>query len=117
MKNLTSITKKIFSRAVMALLLVPTLSAINAYADNNGHSGTIQFTGAIVYGACLNEVGNNNVTLNCLDDNDDMVANNIDLKKLVKTQGWTVLNGGRSSYSYNWVNKDKQMGMLTIKYS
>ncbi|ETT01339.1 MULTISPECIES: hypothetical protein [Providencia] len=117
MKNLTSIAKKTFSRAVMALLLVPAFSAVNAYAENSEHNGTIQFTGSIVYASCLNEVNNNNVTLNCLNDNDDMVTNSIDLKKLVKTQGWKVLNGGRSVYSYDWLNEDKQMGMLTIKYS
>ncbi|CAG9432628.1 hypothetical protein [Providencia alcalifaciens] len=117
MKNLTSIAKKTLSRVAMALLLVPAFSAVNAYAENSEHNGTIQFTGSIVYASCLNEVNNNNVTLNCLNDNDDMVANSIDLKKLVKTQGWKALNGGRSVYSYDWLNEDKQMGMLTIKYS
>ena len=48
MKNLTSIAKKIFSRAVMALLLIPAFSAVNAYAENSEHNGTIQFTGSIV---------------------------------------------------------------------
>ncbi|UBX50251.1 hypothetical protein LDO51_05535 [Providencia alcalifaciens] len=117
MKNLTSTAKKTFSRAAIALLLVPAFSTINAYAESSEHNGTIQFTGSIVYASCLNEVNNNNVTLNCLNDNDDMVANSIDLNKLVKTSGWKVLNGGRSVYSYDWLNEDKQMGMLTIKYS
>ncbi|MTC60708.1 hypothetical protein GKR50_11855 [Providencia rustigianii] len=117
MQKSISMTKRTFSRTLMALLLIPTLNSINAYAESNEHNGTVQFSGAIVHTPCLNEVSSKHVTLNCLDDNADMTTSNIDLNKLVKTEGWKKLNGGRSLYSYDWLNEDKQLGMLTIKYS
>ncbi len=45
-----------------------------------------------------------------------MVANKVNLNDITNTQGWKVINDGRGEYSYNWVNEEKQLGMLTIKY-
>ncbi|MGJ3355051.1 hypothetical protein [Providencia sp. Je.9.19] len=116
MKNLLSMTKKTFVGALAALLLVPTFMSINAHASNDEHTGVIHFSGAIVQPPCLNEINNKQITLNCLDDNADMTSNHLDIKKVTQTKGWQVINSGRGEYSYNWINEQKQLGMLTIKY-
>lgn len=116
MKNLLSMTKKTFVGALAALLLAPAFISINAHAANDEHNGVIHFSGAIVQPPCLNEISSKQITLNCLNDNADMTSNHLDIKKVTQTKGWKVINNGRGEYSYNWVNEEQQLGILTIKY-
>lgn len=116
MKNLLSITQKKLVLSLTAFFFVTACASINAHANNNQSNGTIHFSGAIVFPPCLNEVNKQHVILNCLNSETDMVANKLDLNNIANTEGWQVINEGRSEYLYNWINQEKQMGMLTIKY-
>lgn len=115
MKNLLTKTQK-FSLRSLCVLLLATTASIHAYASNDQQNGVIHFSGAVVFPSCFNEVTDNHVTLNCLNNQSDMVASKINLNDVANTQGWKVINEGRGEYSYNWVNEEKQLGMLTIKY-
>lgn len=116
MKNSLSMLKKSCVCSLASLLLVTAFASMNANASNDGNTGVIHFSGAIVFPPCINEVSKKHVTMNCLNSQSDMVANKINLNDVANTQGWKVINDGRGEYSYNWVNQDEQMGMLTIKY-
>ncbi|MEY0065663.1 hypothetical protein AB7W70_20000, partial [Providencia rettgeri] len=41
---------------------------------------------------------------------------NIGLNNITQEKDWNVINDGRNEYSYNWINEEKQLRMLTIKY-
>ncbi|AXH63620.1 hypothetical protein ABN306_12970 [Providencia huaxiensis] len=116
MKNSLSNIQKFGVRSLTALLLVTAGASINAYANSDQQNGVINFSGAVVFPPCFNDVTDKHVTLNCLNNQSDMVANKVNLNDITNTQGWKVINDGRGEYSYNWVNEEKQLGMLTIKY-
>ncbi|MGG4610101.1 hypothetical protein [Providencia sp. Me31A] len=116
MKKLLSILKKSGSCSLASLLLITSFASMSANASNNEQTGIIQFSGAVVFPPCFNEVNEKYLTMNCLNSQSDMVANKIDLNNVTNTQGWSVINGGRNEYSYNWMNQNEQMGMLTINY-
>ncbi|NIH24408.1 hypothetical protein [Providencia heimbachae] len=116
MKNLLSMTKKVFIISLTTLLLIPVLSTMSAHAETNQHSGTINFSGSIVHPPCFNEINEQKITLNCLNDKADMTSSHLDLNHVTKTEGWKVINDGRGEYTYNWVNEEQKLGMLTIKY-
>ena len=116
MKNSLSNIQKFGVRSLTALLLVTAGASINTYANSDQQNGVINFSGAVVFPPCFNDVTDKHVTLNCLNNQSDMVANKMNLNDVKNTQGWKVINDGRGEYSYNWVNEEKQLGMLTIKY-
>ncbi|ENU1228059.1 MULTISPECIES: hypothetical protein [Providencia] len=116
MKNSLSNIQKFGVRSLTALLFVTAGASINAYANNDQQNGVINFSGAVVFPPCFNDITDKHVTLNCLNNQSDMVANKMNLNDVKNTQGWKVINDGRGEYSYNWVNEEKQLGMLTIKY-
>ncbi|MCL0008218.1 hypothetical protein MKT60_015290 [Providencia rettgeri] len=86
MKNLLTKTQKFGLRSLCVLLLATTAS-IHAYASNDQQNGVIHFSGAIVFPSCFNEVTDNHVTLNCLNNQSDMVASKINLNDVANTQG------------------------------
>ncbi|MGF7482663.1 hypothetical protein [Providencia sp. SP181] len=116
MKNSLLILKKSCICSLTSLFLVAAFTSMNVNASNDEHTGIIQFSGAIVFPSCINEINEKNIKMKCLNSQSDMVTNKIDLNDVTNIQGWKVINDGRGEYSYNWVNEDKQMGMLTIKY-
>ncbi|HEM8294497.1 TPA: hypothetical protein U2M59_003838 [Providencia stuartii] len=116
MKNSLLMLKKSCICSLTSLFLVSAFTSMNVNASNDEHTGIIQFSGAIVFPSCFNEINEKNIKMKCLNSQSDMVTNKIDLNDVTNIQGWKVINDGRSEYSYNWVNEDKQMGMLTIKY-
>ncbi|MDR2224540.1 hypothetical protein [Providencia rettgeri] len=110
------LTRKVFNHSLTALLLISASSAFNVYAAQDQASGAVHFSGAIVHPTCTNNVTEANVELSCFDDKTNVTTSNIDLKNIHSVKGWNVINDGRNELSYNWVNKEEQLGMLTIKY-
>ena len=108
-----SITKKVFNCSFAALLLVSTFST---YATQNQDSGTINFYGAVVHPTCTNDITDREIKLHCMNDNTESSISNIDLNSMTKKGSWNVINDGRNEYSYNWINEEKQLRMLTVKY-
>lgn len=111
-----SITEKVFNRSIMALLLISAASVFSANAVQNQEAGTINFSGAVVHPTCTNDITDTQIKLHCLNDNTGSSTTKIELNNMTQKNGWNVINEGRHEYSYNWVNEEKQLGMLTIKY-
>ncbi|MDT0135526.1 hypothetical protein [Providencia huaxiensis] len=66
MKNSLSNIQKFGVRSLTALLLVTAGASINAYANSDQQNGVINFSGAVVFPPCFNDVTDKHVTLNCL---------------------------------------------------
>lgn len=109
-------TKNVFSRSLTALLLISASMASTAYAAQEQATGMINFYGAVVHPACTNNVTDTKIELSCLNDSADTTTSNIELNNVTHIKGWNVINNGRNEFSYNWINEEKQLGMLTIKY-
>ncbi|BBU98202.1 hypothetical protein KYI78_14680 [Providencia rettgeri] len=110
-----SITERVFNRSSTALILVLVFSTFNTYANQSQESGTISFNGAVVHPTCTNAVSDTHIKLSCL-NNTESTMTNIGLNNITQGKDWNVINDGRNEYSYNWINEEKQLRMLTIKY-
>lgn len=113
---------RVITKTLSALVLTSTVISINAYAssdsaDEKSISGKIYFTGYIVHSPCKNELKTNEVNLDCLNEKADIVNNKIDLHKASLTKDWVAINDGRTEYSYNWINKNKKLGTVTVRYN
>lgn len=76
----------------------------------------IHFAGAIVHPPCSNGVNELQLTINCLNNKADLTHSTLDLQKIAHSTSWTTIHDGRGEYIYNWVDQNKQMGLLTTKY-
>ncbi|WP_369309152.1 hypothetical protein [Providencia rettgeri] len=111
-----SIMNKVLTLSLTALLLLSASSLCRANASNDQSANMIHFYGAVFHPACTNNITDNEIILNCLNEKTNTTTSNIALNNVTQIKGWKVINDGRNEYSYNWVNKEKQLGMLTIKY-
>lgn len=116
MKSLFLNMKKNIVLTSIALLFEPAISLANTEITQKEHNGVIHFTGAIIHPPCRNGVDDLQLTINCLNDKADMTQSTLDLKKIAHSSNWVTINDGRGEYIYNWVDQNKQMGLLTIKY-
>ncbi len=62
-----------------------------------------------------NAVSDTHIKLSCLNNTESTMIN-IGLNNITQGKDWNVINDGRNEYSYNWINEEKQLRMLTIKY-
>ncbi len=108
--------KKTFIHKFTALFLISAAFSINAHADNSPITGEISFTGYIVHPSCGNEISTNEISLHCQNDKADEVTNRINLNNISPTKNWIAMSDGRNEYSYNWINENKNLGMVTVRY-
>ncbi|ELZ5940564.1 hypothetical protein AB7W88_14845 [Providencia vermicola] len=117
MKTLSSTLNKNLFALLTVLLMTPVFSVADTEVKQRTHSGVIHFTGSIVHPPCMNSVSNQQqLIFNCLNDKADMVEEKLDIKKIAQSKDWGTMNNGRGVYTYHWVDKQSQLGLLTIKY-
>ncbi|MGG4610450.1 hypothetical protein [Providencia sp. Me31A] len=111
------------NKIVTAIFTVAVLSfSFSAVASKKSDSrrvssGVILFTGTIVVPPCVVETYTNKVKTKCWNDKGTQKTASIDIQKLQKLKGQEFslpnLNG---TQQFNWVNKDKTLGVYTINY-
>ncbi|MEX6399018.1 hypothetical protein AB6E88_18855, partial [Providencia hangzhouensis] len=107
-------------KMVMAFLAVTALnSSFSVFASENSevkrsNTGVIRFTGAIVAAPCIVEANANKVETKCWNDSGKLETASADIRKLKNQE--MLLPNQKGTQQFNWINKDKTLGIYTIKY-
>ncbi|HEM7542241.1 TPA: hypothetical protein U2M54_003401 [Providencia rettgeri] len=107
-------------KMVMTFLAVTALSSsFSIVASENSETkrsstGVIRFTGAIVASPCVVEANANKVETKCWNDNGKLETASADIRKLKNKE--MLLPNQKGTQQFNWINKDKTLGIYTIKY-
>lgn len=107
-------------KMVMAFLAVTALnSSFSVFASENSevkrsNTGVIRFTGAIVVAPCIVEANANKVETKCWNDSGKLETASADIRKLKNQE--MLLPNQKGTQQFNWINKDKTLGIYTIKY-
>ena len=108
--------KKLFTYSVAAFVFAVTLNLASAYTETHQQLGTINFVGAIVHPPCMKKIGHKQIILNCLNDKLETVTDKININNVAHIKNWEVINDGRNEYFYHWINEEKQLGVLIVRY-
>lgn len=108
--------KKIVSTIFTVAVLGSSFSAVGSTNSGTKHvsSGVIHFTGTIVAPPCTVEAVVNKVETKCWNDNGTEKTTSIDIRKLKGQE--VLLPNLKGTQQFNWINKDKTLGIYTIKY-
>lgn len=107
-------------KIVMTFLAVATLStSFSIFASENSearrsNTAVIRFTGAIVASPCVVEANANKVETKCWSDNGKLETASADIRKLKNQE--MLLPNQKGTQQFNWINKDKTLGIYKIKY-
>ncbi|MEX9974454.1 hypothetical protein AB7W84_13075 [Providencia rettgeri] len=107
-------------KMVMAFLAVTALnSSFSVFASENSevkrsNTSVIRFTGAIVAAPCIVEANANKVETKCWNDSGKLETASADIRKLKNQE--MLLPNQKGIQQFNWINKDKTLGIYTIKY-
>ncbi|AXH61081.1 hypothetical protein ABN306_11315 [Providencia huaxiensis] len=107
-------------KIVMTFLAVATLSTnFSMFASENSdvrrsNTAVIRFTGAIVASPCVVEANVHRVETKCWNDNGKLETASADIQKLKNQE--TLLPNQKGTQQFTWINKDKTLGIYTIKY-
>ncbi|MBG5893226.1 hypothetical protein [Providencia rettgeri] len=107
-------------KMVMAFLAVTALnSSFSVFSSENSevkrsNTGVIRFTGAIVAAPCIVEANANKVETKCWNDSGKLETASADIRKLKNQE--MLLPNQKGTQQFNWINKDKTLGIYTIKY-
>lgn len=107
-------------KMVMAFLAVTALnSSFSVFASENSevkrsNTGVIRFTGAVVAAPCIVEANANKVETKCWNDSGKLETASADIRKLKNQE--MLLPNQKGTQQFNWINKDKTLGIYTIKY-
>ncbi|EPL6453217.1 MULTISPECIES: hypothetical protein [Providencia] len=104
---------------VTFLATTALMTSISTFASQNSdqrssNSGVIRFTGAIVAAPCIIGTNQNFVETTCWSDSGKEKTKSVDISKLKKTE--QLLPNSKGTQQFNWINKEKTMGIYTIKY-
>ncbi|HEF8771964.1 MULTISPECIES: pilus assembly protein [Providencia] len=107
--------KKKTISALSFILLTTSLFSTNVQA-NTGH-GKITFKATIVFPPCSYNVANNGANLNCFDGGTSTIKTS-NIHNIQKSQptGWQQLENNRGIYQFQWINKAKNLAMLSVEY-
>ncbi|EJF1949844.1 hypothetical protein M8A54_004237 [Salmonella enterica] len=92
------------AKKICTTLVVLTLSSPLCFA---GHSGKIRFIGAVVEAGCWNIVGSQNITCQ---------RNHVTTHYSLKDSNNMVLQENNATVSTSWVNENKHLVQLNIRY-
>lgn len=108
------------NKIVTAIFTVAVLGfSFSAVASKNSDSrrvssGVIQLTGVIVASPCVVETRSNKIETKCWNDIGNEKTTSIDIRKLKGQE--ILLPNLKGTQEFNWINKDKTLGIYTIKY-
>lgn len=108
--------KKI-AKAIIAVGILTSsfLSAASANSEpSRSNTAVIRFTGAIVASPCVVEANANSVETKCWSDNGKVKTASADIRKLKEQE--VLLPNQKGTQQFSWINKDKTLGIYTIRY-
>lgn len=107
-------------KTILTFLVATTLmTSISTFASHNSgqqrsNTAVIRFTGSIVAAPCIISTNQNFVETKCWSDSGKEKTQSVDVSKLKMTE--QLLPNLKGSQQFNWINKEKTMGIYTVKY-
>ncbi|MBC5792270.1 hypothetical protein EC835_1194 [Providencia alcalifaciens] len=113
---MTDSVKKIAPAIIVFTALMESMSAFASQSSEMKHAptGVIHFTGAIVAPPCVVETDGHQVETQCWHDNGEKKTASIDAIKLAGKE--IRLPNHKGIQTFNWINKDNQLGIYTVIY-
>ena len=113
---MTNSVKKIATAIIAFTALSASMTAFASQSSGmrQVHTGVIHFTGAIVAPPCVVETRGHKVEAQCWSDNGKTKTASIDVTKLKGKE--IQLPNHKGMQKFNWINKDKKLGIYTVVY-
>lgn len=113
---MNSLVKKITAPLLAAMVLTTSFSVLASQNSDQkrSNSAVIRFTGAIVAAPCIIGTNDNFIETKCWSDTGKEKTKSVNISKLKTTE--QVLPNLKGTQQFNWINKEKTMGIYTVKY-
>ncbi|WP_369310835.1 hypothetical protein [Providencia rettgeri] len=113
---MNSLVKKTIVAFLAATALI---TSVSAFASQNSdqkrsNSAVIRFTGAIVAAPCIIGAKQNFIETTCWSDSGKEKRESVNISKLKTSE--QLLPNSKGTQQFKWINKEKTMGIYTIKY-
>lgn len=113
---MNNLVKKMIVTLLATAALTTSFSGLaSQHSDQKrSNSAVIRFTGAIVAAPCVIGTNANYVETKCWSDSGKEKVTTVDMSKL--KAGENLLPNQKGTQQFNWINKEKTMGIYTVKY-